>query len=477
MKKLVGLLLTVSMVVSLALTGCGGGSGSGSGGSGTKESGAKDSGSGGAGSVAATKAETDGGSAKGDSAAETSAPDKSGEKITLKLFHNWINVDETPYFEELAEEFESTHENVDIVIENVGDPGYKSKLKVMLGADEAPDIFFSWSGEFGQKFARAGSVLDLSKYYDEDSQWKDSFIPASLVPFEYESGIYGVPVRVDCKMMVYNKALFDQYGVQVPTTWDEFLDVCQTFKDAGLIPLALGNQDPWASCHYISTFNGMCVPQDIREKDYNYKTGEFTDPGYVQALDMLKELNDKGYFTPNTNAMDFDIARNDFFIGKAAMTYMQSIEFGRCAENNVDAGVFTIPAPADARGNTHLITGSPDGFMISSKCKNPELAVEFLKLMTSPKWQERMITQLSSPASIQNVHNRDNSSEVMLLAVEECKKADGFVNWLDSDIHSKIAEVYVPGLQEVLANSVTPDGLMAKVAEAAAAVQASDTDE
>ena len=80
--------------------------------------------------------------------------------------------------------------------------------------------------------------------------------------------------------------------------------------------------------------------------------------------------------------MDFDIARNDFFIGKAAMTYMQSIEFGRCAENNVDAGVFTIPAPADAKGNTRLITGSPDGFMISSKCKNPELAVEFLKLMT-----------------------------------------------------------------------------------------------
>lgn len=476
MKKLVGLLLTLTMVISLALTGCGGSGSGGTGNGGSKDSAGgidnKDSGSG----PAASEAPDENGGTKSETKAGA-ASDKGGEKVTLKLFHNWINVDETPYFEDLAEEFEATHENVEIVIENVGDPDYKSKLKVMLGADEAPDIFFSWSGEFGQKFARAGSVLDLSPYYEADGAWKDSFIQASLVPFEYEGGIYGVPVRVDCKMMVYNKALFEQYGVQVPTTWDEFLAVCQTFKDAGLIPLALGNQDPWASCHYISTFNGMCVPQDIREKDYNYKTGEFTDPGYVQALNMLKELNDKGYFTPNTNAMDFDIARNDFFIGKAAMTYMQSIEFGRCAENNVDAGVFTIPAPADAKGNTRLITGSPDGFMISSKCKNPELAVEFLKLMTSPKWQERMITQLSSPASIQNVHNSENSSEVMLLAVEECKKADGFVNWLDSDIHSKIAEIYVPGLQEVLADSVTPDALMAKVAEAAAAVQASDTEE
>lgn len=75
--------------------------------------------------------------------AATSKSEDSGEKVTLKLFHNWINVDEAPYFEDIAEEFESTHPNVDIVVENVGDPDYKSKLKVMLGADDAPDIFFS----------------------------------------------------------------------------------------------------------------------------------------------------------------------------------------------------------------------------------------------------------------------------------------------------------------------------------------------
>lgn len=86
--------------------------------------------------------------------AATSKSEDSGEKVTLKLFHNWINVDEAPYFEDIAEEFESTHPNVDIVVENVGDPDYKSKLKVMLGADNAPDIFFSWSGEFAYKFAR-----------------------------------------------------------------------------------------------------------------------------------------------------------------------------------------------------------------------------------------------------------------------------------------------------------------------------------
>lgn len=394
-----------------------------------------------------------------------------GEKITLKLFHNWINVEEAPYFEDIAAEFESTHENVDIVIENVGDPDYRSKLSVMLGTDDAPDIFFSWGGESAYKFVRAGLVQDLTQYYEEDSAWKDNFVQAALPPFEYEDGIYGVPVRIDCKMMIYNKALFEEYNIEIPTTYEEFLQVCETFKKAGIIPLALGNLEPWASCHYISTFNGMCVPEDVRRMDNDYKTGTFTDPGYVQALQMLQDLNSKGYFTPNTNAMDFDMARNDVFIGKAAMTYMQSIEFKRCQENNMEAGVFKIPFPEGAAGNENLVTGSPDGFMISSKCEHPELAMEFLKLMTSKPWQERMITQLSSPASVQDVHNAENSNDVTLQAVEVYKQADGFVNWLDSDIHSEIADVYVPGLQEVIDGSKTPEDLMGEVQEIAARVQ------
>ena len=85
-----------------------------------------------------------------------------------------------------------------------------------------------------------------------------------------------------------------------------------------------------------------------------------------------------------------------------------------------------------------------------------------------------MITQLSSPAAIQGVHTADNSSDVMLQAVEEMNKADGFVNWLDSDIHSKLAEIYVPGLQEIISGDVTPEELMKKVADEAKVVQTMD---
>ena len=238
----------------------------------------------------------------------------------------------------------------------------------------------------------------------------------------------------------------------------------------------MGNSDPWTACHYISTFNSMCVPSDVRAADNNYKTGTFTDDGYVQALNMLKDLNDKGYFTENTNSIDFEVASNDFLTGNAAMTYMQSVEFRRCKENNLNAGAFKIPFPEGEDGDPDLVTGSPDGFMISKSCENPEVAIEFLKLMTSKPWQERMITQLSSPASVQGIHNEENSDALTLQAVDIYSKASGFANWLDADIHSKIADVYVPGLQEVIAGSVTPEDLMFEVQEIAEEVQ-SDSEE
>lgn len=403
--------------------------------------------------------------------AGTSATPAAGEKVTLKLFHNWVNVDEAPYFEDLAKEFESTHSNVDIQIQNVGDPDFKSKLKVMMGAADSPDIFFSWSGEFAYKFIRAGSVWDMTDYVNKDTEWKNSFVQAALKPFTLDGKLCGIPVRLDSKMMVYNKKIWAEQGIEVPKTFEEFLAACQKFKDAGILPIALGNQDPWATCHYLSTFNAQCVPEDVRLKDYNFKTGEFTDPGYVQALNMLLELNDKGYFTPNTNSMEFDAARADFLSGKAAMTYMQAIEFKHCVESNIDAGVFSIPAPADAKGNKDWVTGSPDGFMISSKCKNPEVAMELLKLITTKPWQEKMITQLSSPASVMGVHSKDNSNQPMLDTVATYEKAGGFANWLDSDIHSKIAEVYLPGMQDMLNHSITAEELMAKVQQVAKTVQ------
>ena len=321
------------------------------------------------------------------------------EEIELKMFHNWTIDSEVAYFKEAADVFHKEHPNVVIKIENVGDPDYSTKLKVMMGTDDAPDIFFSFSGESLNKYVRAGHVLN---------------------------------------------------------------NVCEVFKEAGIIPQAFGDLEAWAVCHYMTTFNTLCVPDNVRKADSDSKTCTYTDPGYVQALNMLKQLQDNGYFTPNTNAIDFDVAREDFLIGNAAMAYLENIEYVDVENAGINAGIFSIPSPAGAAGNDKMVTGSVDGFAVSANCKNPEIAVEFLKLLTSMEWQEKAMG-MSCTSVIKEAHNSDNSNELMLEDAKICETAEGFTNWMDMDMPSEISDVYLPGMQEIIAGTVTPEELMKKV--------------
>src|SRR5690606_34423674 len=126
------------------------------------------------------------------------------------------------------------------------DEPYKDKIRVLMASGEVPDIYFSWSGEFGRKFARAGVALDLTDHVDE-RDWADELPAASLTPYELDGRIYGVPLNVNAKFMVYNTAVFEEHGLAAPETWDELMAACAMLVEAGVTPIAFGNQFPWAA--------------------------------------------------------------------------------------------------------------------------------------------------------------------------------------------------------------------------------------
>ena len=154
--------------------------------------------------------------------------DSSGGKVTLKFLHKWPQPENMPYFEAVVKEFESSHSNIKIDMQAVDDSGIKDKLRVMMGSDSQPDIFFSWSGEFAKKFVDADNVLDLSDALKSDTAWTNSFMKAGLEPFTFGGKNYGIPLRINGKFFVYNKEIFDTYNLKEPKTWDEFLQICET---------------------------------------------------------------------------------------------------------------------------------------------------------------------------------------------------------------------------------------------------------
>ncbi|WP_176759099.1 ABC transporter substrate-binding protein [Alkaliphilus peptidifermentans] len=397
----------------------------------------------------------------------------TSDKVEIKFLHSWPRPEANAYFQEVITAFEKDHPNIKVKMEAVGDEAIKDKLRVMMGTNSQPDIFFSWSGEFANNFIQSNNSLDLTEAFEKDTDWKNRITRSAIEPFTYDGKIYGVPLRTNAKFFVYNKDIFEKNNLSEPRTWDEFLYVLEELKQSGVTPISFGNIYPWAGCHYITGLNQKLVPENIREKDYDPAGGEFSHYGYIEAIEYLKDLVDKGYFNNGFNSIEHNMAIEMFYSGETAMMYLELIEFGEVDKDfkGNEWGFFPLPAIEDGKGNQNHITGAPDGFMISSKTKYPDEAIAFLKFLTSQEMGEKLVTTLGWPSAVIGALNENNAEPYLIKGMKALEEADDMALWLDTDIHIKISDVYLPGLQEVLNGRKTPEALMKEVQEIAKKVK------
>lgn len=409
--------------------------------------------------------------------AATEAPAAAGgEKVTIKFFHKWPEPEQLEYYNYVIDEFEKANPNITVEMEAVADEPYKDKIRVLMNSGEIPDIYFSWTGEFSFKFARAGQAMDLTDAF-ENSDWKDKVINSAVEPYRWEGKIYGIPMRINAKFMVYNKEMFAANNITPPTTWDEMLAVCETLKTAGITPIAFGNEFPWASAHYVGDFNAKLVDPATLQADYLLTAPAdklFTDPMYVEALTRFKTLMDNGCFNQGPNGISHSGARSSFIAGKAAMVYIELEEFITVAnEMGEDAfGFFQLPGGTGGNGDSKLLTGAPDGFMVSGKTAHPDEAIAFLKFLTSPEMGKEYVKRMGIPSAVVGAVSDETALPIVAQGVQAINEASGMALWMDTDMDIKIVEVYLPGMQALMTGSKTPEQVMADVQKVAQQVQA-----
>jgi raffinose/stachyose/melibiose transport system substrate-binding protein len=396
--------------------------------------------------------------------------------VTIRFFHKWPEPEHMDYYNFVIQEYQKVRPNVKIEMEAVADEPYKDKIRVLMASGDVPDIYFSWAGEFSWKFARGGQAYDLTDAL-MNSDWKNQIILSAVEPYKWEGKIYGIPMRINAKFMVYNKAMFDQYGLKVPTTWDELLATCETLKQNNVVPIAFGNEFPWASSHYVGDFNAKLVNPQTRLSDYLLKTPPdqlFADPMYVEALKRFQTLMTNKCFNEGPNGISHSGARSSFIAGKAAMMYIELEEFITVAQGmGEDAfGFFQLPGGTGGQGDEKLLTGAPDGFMVSSKSKNPQEAINFLKFLTSPEMGKEYVKRLGIPSAVVGAVSNETALPIVVEGVNAIQGASGMALWLDTDINAKIVEVYLPGMQALMTGSKTPEQVMQEVIEVAKTVQA-----
>lgn len=401
-----------------------------------------------------------------------SLPGLAQDKTVVSFLHKFPEPENMAYFDAAVAEFEAANPSIDIVMEAVADEPYKDKIRVLMASDQVPDIYFSWSGEFGRKFAREGRTLDLTEAL-AGPEWQGRFAAASLEPFQFEGKQFGIPVNVDSKYMIYNKAIFEKHGLSVPTTFAEFIALNDALLAAGEVPIAYGNQSPWAATHYIGDLFAKMVPDDVRQADYQLLAPAdqlYTHPGYVEALALYKSFGDKGYFNNGANAISHQQARGAFIAGRSAMVYLELVEFYMLADTPVAEqgwGFFPLPPMEGAAGRNDLLTGAPDGFLISSKTENAEEALAFLNFITSPDQAAKYVSTTGMTSAVIGSVTEATTTPETLAGLKALEDAAGMALWLDTDMDTASANVILAAGQGLLSGDETPEAVMEKVRAAA----------
>lgn len=242
----------------------------------------------------------------GNAASSGEAQGESGEGQVLSMMLNGAASDAyVEGYQKIIDEFNKTNEyGVTIKPEFVSNSDYKTKITTMMASDAAPDIMFTWELGYLQNFVDGGKIVNVQKYLDEDKEWAGSFNKGTLEQETYDGSAYGIPTAQTMAVMYYNKAIFDQHGLNVPTTYDEYRTVCDTLIQNGVTPVALAAtaDDAWLVSQYIQQLSNGIAGSGLFE---GIKDGSrsWNDEAMVEAARLFQEEVAAGYFEKGFTAL------------------------------------------------------------------------------------------------------------------------------------------------------------------------------
>ena len=282
----------------------------------------------------------------------------------------------TDYFDALEEEFNATHDDIQLTIDSPNDAS--TILRTRFIREDYPDII-GIGGDINYSYYVDAEILaDVSDYQGMDDI-KQAYIDINealeIVPTD---GIYGVPYVANAAGILYNRDMFEEHGWEIPTNWDELISLCEEIQSEGILPFYFGFRDTW-TC--LAPWNAIAVdlaPADIC-KQVNRGEATFTD-AYREAAEKYLQLMDYGPDDPL--AYGYNDACTSFANGESAMYPIGSYAVPQIQSVNPDMNIdsFVMPASDSSDGNT-LNSGIDLGFSVTAACENKEAAYEVLDFL------------------------------------------------------------------------------------------------
>lgn len=252
---------------------------------------------------------------------------------------------------DIAQQYSDEHDGKWVLnVETTADrPSYLQKLKTLIAGGNMPDIIDIDADPYCQELVDAGLLVDVKSFLQEEGKY-DDFYPIALKYQEFADGsMYTLPLEYHVEMIWYNKEIFAENNVEVPTTMQEWLDVCETLSNNGVTPIAVDGVDRWPVQRYLAMMPFRETGNDyiIDLRDGNASMG---DEIGMHAIEFLQKIGQ--YFNEGFAATDYATAQSLFLDGKAAMYYIGDWEIEAMLEQYEDGVIDYFYLPTIEGGET-----------------------------------------------------------------------------------------------------------------------------
>lgn len=313
------------------------------------------------------------------------------EPVKLRLYY--YKQENVNGLQNIITAFEKSHPDVKIELQSTPN-GDDTKMQREADVGNLPDIIQMASYARIKEYASRGLIEDLS-----EEKFMEKVLPSSLPAVSWNHKQYAVPVDYAGIGIIYNKDIFNKYGIQPPETFRQLQTACEKLKANGVTPFTVLLKENWSMGHFITMIHTMLLAEeniDPEEFVTEMNAGK-TTYGKVDTGTLFSMLN---YYKANMNKDASNTDGSDqqkmFANGQAAMMVQGLWAYVDALKINPRLNAGFIPFPVFNNSKNNVFYADVDScFAISSQCReaNREKAYEFMNWLTSPQGQKEWMEQ------------------------------------------------------------------------------------
>jgi raffinose/stachyose/melibiose transport system substrate-binding protein len=218
--------------------------------------------------------------------------------------------------------FNDANPNSKIKTTEFQNDAFKAKIKTAIGAGQGPTLIWGWGGGGLKAYVEAGQVEDLTDWFNQQTDLKNSIFPSAFTAATVNGKLYAVPGEtVTPIVLFYDKRSFEKIGAQPPQSWGDIMDLVPKFNEKGIAPFSLGGQSRWTNMMWLEFLFDRIGGAEVFQNIFDGKKDGWSDPSALKALEEMQKLIKANGFVKGFSSITADSNADQalLYTGKAAM--------------------------------------------------------------------------------------------------------------------------------------------------------------